>query len=223
MKANPGKLSYGSPGNGSSPHLAGELFKDMAGLCQPRAAYRLVKALKDEVGLPIHFHTHDVSGIQGAAILKGSEAGLDIADAALAAGGRVTGVIPEALMAREIGHTDGDDVDRGVEARIGLDGGLGEADGILAGDERLGVELDVGGGLRQERCELSDLGCDFGGLQHEAGLVLGEGAGEVDASGRCETGHEHARASELGVDLDHLGRRHDAHQHRAFSLGYAGT
>jgi len=40
-------------------------IKDMAGLCQPRAASALVKALKDEVGLPIHFHTHDTSGIAG--------------------------------------------------------------------------------------------------------------------------------------------------------------
>jgi pyruvate carboxylase len=59
-------------------------IKDMAGLCKPLAAERLVKALKQEVGLPIHFHTHDMSGVQGAAILKGAEAGLDIADAALA-------------------------------------------------------------------------------------------------------------------------------------------
>ena len=38
-------------------------IKDMAGLCQPRAAATLVKALKEEIGLPIHFHTHDTSGI----------------------------------------------------------------------------------------------------------------------------------------------------------------
>ncbi len=59
-------------------------IKDMAGLCKPYAVERLVKALKQEVGLPIHFHTHDMSGVQGGAILKGAEAGLDIADAALA-------------------------------------------------------------------------------------------------------------------------------------------
>ncbi|MDE1923286.1 MAG: pyruvate carboxylase, partial [Gammaproteobacteria bacterium] len=44
-------------------HVLG--IKDMAGLCQPRAAATLVKALKEEVGLPIHFHTHDTSGIAG--------------------------------------------------------------------------------------------------------------------------------------------------------------
>src|SRR3954468_707151 len=38
-------------------------IKDMAGLCKPYAAYELVKALRNEIGVPIHFHTHDTSGI----------------------------------------------------------------------------------------------------------------------------------------------------------------
>ena len=59
-------------------------IKDMAGLCKPYAAELLVKTLKEEVGIPIHFHTHDTAGIQAAAILKASEQGLDIADAAMA-------------------------------------------------------------------------------------------------------------------------------------------
>ncbi|MFM8469687.1 MAG: pyruvate carboxylase, partial [Limisphaerales bacterium] len=59
-------------------------IKDMAGLCRPFAARRLVKVLKDEVGLPIHFHTHDTSGVQAAAILNASEAGVDVVDLALA-------------------------------------------------------------------------------------------------------------------------------------------
>src|SRR5437762_3851353 len=59
-------------------------IKDMAGLCKPLAAEKLIKTLKQEVGIPIHFHTHDMSGVQGASILKGTEQGLDIADAALA-------------------------------------------------------------------------------------------------------------------------------------------
>ena len=59
-------------------------IKDMAGLCKPYAAAKLVSTLKDEVGIPIHFHTHDTSGVQAAAILEGAEAGLDIADAAMA-------------------------------------------------------------------------------------------------------------------------------------------
>ncbi|GMU91278.1 MAG: pyruvate carboxylase [Candidatus Hydrogenedentota bacterium] len=59
-------------------------IKDMAGLCKPFAADLLVRALKQEVGIPIHFHTHDTSGVQSAALLKASEAGVDIVDAASA-------------------------------------------------------------------------------------------------------------------------------------------
>ena len=59
-------------------------IKDMAGLCKPYAAAKLVRALKDEVGIPIHFHTHDTAGVQAAAILQSAEEGLDIADAAMA-------------------------------------------------------------------------------------------------------------------------------------------
>jgi pyruvate carboxylase len=59
-------------------------IKDMAGLCKPNAAKLLVKTLKEEVGIPIHFHTHDTSGIQAAAILQASEVDLDVADAAMA-------------------------------------------------------------------------------------------------------------------------------------------
>lgn len=59
-------------------------IKDMAGLCKPYAAEKLIRTLKSEIGIPIHFHTHDMSGVQGASILKGAEQGLDIADAALA-------------------------------------------------------------------------------------------------------------------------------------------
>jgi pyruvate carboxylase len=59
-------------------------IKDMAGLCKPYAAYTLVKALREEVDLPLHFHTHDTSGINAASLLKASEAGVDAADAAIA-------------------------------------------------------------------------------------------------------------------------------------------
>ncbi len=60
-------------------------IKDMAGLCKPAAASVLVKALKDEVGIPIHFHTHDTSGISAASILSAAEAGVDVVDLANAA------------------------------------------------------------------------------------------------------------------------------------------
>src|SRR5258708_25198787 len=60
-------------------------IKDMAGLCKPYAAFDLVKRLKEEIALPIHFHTHDSSGINASSVLKAAEAGVDIADAAVAA------------------------------------------------------------------------------------------------------------------------------------------
>ncbi len=59
-------------------------IKDMAGLCRPYAAKALVKALKDEIGIPVHFHTHDTSGINAASILQASEAGVDVVDLAIA-------------------------------------------------------------------------------------------------------------------------------------------
>ena len=59
-------------------------IKDMAGLCKPYAAYTLVKALREEIGIPIHFHTHDTSGINASSLLKASEAGVDVADGAIA-------------------------------------------------------------------------------------------------------------------------------------------
>jgi pyruvate carboxylase len=59
-------------------------IKDMAGLSKPYAAYSLVKALREEIGIPIHFHTHDTSGLNAASLLKAAEAGVDVADAAVA-------------------------------------------------------------------------------------------------------------------------------------------
>jgi pyruvate carboxylase len=59
-------------------------IKDMAGLCRPYAASALVKALKEEIGIPVHFHTHDTSGVNCAAILRAADAQVDVVDLALA-------------------------------------------------------------------------------------------------------------------------------------------
>ena len=59
-------------------------IKDMAGVCKPYAAFALVKALREEVGVPIHFHTHDTSGAAAASVLRAADAGVDIADGAIA-------------------------------------------------------------------------------------------------------------------------------------------
>ena len=58
-------------------------LKDMAGLCRPFAARALVKALREEVGMPVHFHTHDTSGVNATSILLAAESGVDVADAAI--------------------------------------------------------------------------------------------------------------------------------------------
>ncbi len=82
--------------------------KDMAGLLKPAAARVLIKALKDEVGLPIHLHTHDTSGISAATVMAAVEAGVSAVDAAMDAMSGTTsqpclGSIVEALR-----HTERD-------------------------------------------------------------------------------------------------------------------
>ena len=62
-------------------HILG--IKDMAGLLKPFAADKLVKALKDEIGIPIHLHTHDTSGNGATMLLMAAQAGVDIVDTAL--------------------------------------------------------------------------------------------------------------------------------------------
>jgi pyruvate carboxylase len=93
-------------------HILG--LKDMAGLLKPGAARVLVKALKEETGLPVHFHTHDTSGISAATVLAAIEAGVDAVDAAMDSMSGTTaqpclGSIVEAL--------------RGSERETGLDAG----------------------------------------------------------------------------------------------------
>ncbi len=62
-------------------HVLG--LKDMAGLLKPSAASILVKTLKEEIGLPIHFHTHDTSGVAAGSILAAARAGVDAVDVAM--------------------------------------------------------------------------------------------------------------------------------------------
>jgi pyruvate carboxylase len=59
-------------------------IKDMAGLCKPYAAEVLVRALRQEVGIPIHFHTHDCAGGQVAALLLAATEGASVVDGAMA-------------------------------------------------------------------------------------------------------------------------------------------
>ena len=57
--------------------------KDMAGLLKPAAAKVLFKALREATDLPLHFHTHDTSGISAATVLAAIDAGVDAVDGAM--------------------------------------------------------------------------------------------------------------------------------------------
>jgi pyruvate carboxylase len=83
-------------------------IKDMAGLCKPYAAQMLIRALRDAVDVPIHFHTHDTSGIQGASVLRAADAGVDIADGALASMSGMTSQPCLNSLAAALRHTPRD-------------------------------------------------------------------------------------------------------------------
>jgi pyruvate carboxylase len=87
-------------------HILG--LKDMAGLLKPYAAYKLVKTLREEVGLPVHLHTHDTSGINAATILKAAEAGVEVADAAISAMSGTTSQPNLNSIVAALAHTDRD-------------------------------------------------------------------------------------------------------------------
>ncbi|WP_286908553.1 pyruvate carboxylase [Clostridium sp. UBA1652] len=61
-------------------HILG--IKDMAALLKPHAAFKLVSALKQEISIPIHLHTHDTTGNGVATVIMAAEAGVDIVDTA---------------------------------------------------------------------------------------------------------------------------------------------
>ncbi len=87
-------------------HVLG--LKDMAGLLKPAAARVLIKALKEEVGLPIHFHTHDTSGIAGATVLAAADAGVDAVDAAMDAFSGGTSQPCLGSIVEAVAHTERD-------------------------------------------------------------------------------------------------------------------
>jgi len=93
-------------------HVLG--IKDMAGLIKPDAARLLVSTLKQEIGLPIHFHTHDTSGISAASVLAACEAGVDAVDAAMDAFSGTTSQPTLGSLAAAL---------RGTERDPGLDAG----------------------------------------------------------------------------------------------------
>jgi pyruvate carboxylase len=83
-------------------------IKDMGGLVKPAAAAALVHALKDEISIPVHVHTHDTSGISAASILAAAEAGVDAADAAMDALSGMTSQPPLGSIVAALRHSERD-------------------------------------------------------------------------------------------------------------------
>ena len=83
-------------------------IKDMAGLLKPLAARKLVKALRDEVGVPIHFHTHDTAGIQAGSYLMAAEAGVSVVDCAVSSMSAMTSQPNMNAVAAALRHTPRD-------------------------------------------------------------------------------------------------------------------
>ncbi len=83
-------------------------IKDMAGLLRPAAARRLVTALREEVGLPVHLHTHDTSGIAAATLLAAVDAGVDAIDAAMDSMSGLTSQPNLGSLVEALRHTDRD-------------------------------------------------------------------------------------------------------------------
>ncbi|MGZ0656631.1 pyruvate carboxylase [Coraliomargarita sp. W4R72] len=90
-------------------------LKDMSGLCHPHAAYKLIKALRAAVALPVHFHTHDSSGIAGASIIKAAEAGVDAVDLSIAS---LSGLTAQPNLNSIINAMRGDKRDTGLDQKF---------------------------------------------------------------------------------------------------------
>lgn len=86
-------------------------IKDMAGLLKPYAAKKLITALKNEIGLPIHLHTHDTSGNQVAALLMAAEAGVDIVDTAISS---MSSLTSQPSMNSVVAALEGQERDTGI-------------------------------------------------------------------------------------------------------------
>jgi pyruvate carboxylase len=91
-------------------HILG--LKDMAGVCRPAAAAKLVRSLKEETGLPVHFHTHDTSGIAAASVLAAVAAGADAVDLAM---DPVSGLTSQPNLGSVVDALRGDPRDPGLD------------------------------------------------------------------------------------------------------------
>ncbi|MBT7801520.1 MAG: pyruvate carboxylase [Tateyamaria sp.] len=103
-------INMGNQLKDAGAHVLG--LKDMAGLLKPAAARVLVRALKQEVGLPIHFHTHDTAGVACATIIAAAEAGVDAVDCAMDA---LSGNTSQATFGSIVEALQNSDRDTGID------------------------------------------------------------------------------------------------------------
>ncbi len=89
-------------------------IKDMSGLLKPYAAKKLVSTLKQEVGLPIHLHTHDTTANQVATYLMAAEAGVDIVDCATAS---LSSLTSQPSLSAVVASLEGQERDTGLNLR----------------------------------------------------------------------------------------------------------
>jgi pyruvate carboxylase len=103
-------VAMGQDLKAAGAHVLG--LKDMAGLLKPAAARVLIRALKQEVGLPVHFHTHDTAGVAVATILAAAEAGVDAVDCAMDA---LSGNTSQATLGSVVASLRNTDRDTGLD------------------------------------------------------------------------------------------------------------
>ncbi len=92
-------------------HILG--IKDMSGLLKPVAAKKLIEALKNEISIPIHLHTHDTSGNGVATLMMAAAAGVDIVDAAF---NSMSGLTSQPALKSIVAAMDSTERETGIEA-----------------------------------------------------------------------------------------------------------
>lgn len=92
-------------------HILG--IKDMSGLLKPTAASKLIGTLKQEIGIPIHLHTHDTSGNGVATVLMAAQAGVDIVDAAF---NSMSGLTSQPALNSIVASLQNSDRDTGLDS-----------------------------------------------------------------------------------------------------------
>ncbi|MBW9152619.1 pyruvate carboxylase [Clostridium estertheticum] len=93
-------------------HILG--IKDMSALLKPHAAFKLINALKQEVGMPIHLHTHDTTGNGVATVLMAAQAGVDIVDTAF---NSMSGLTSQPALNSVVAALKNTDRDTGIDLK----------------------------------------------------------------------------------------------------------